>query len=805
MDEAEDLELSSSSFFIPGQQNGAEESTPTRRRVRKTRQSAVVLDFNALRRCIESSPQTPVVDPVAEPLQQRLTPSEAKPDEAVDPAAEPLQQQLTPSEAEDKARLMQRWYRLLQARPPRRVQILSDRQEELVWAMVLGHRVRLLLRCESIHRVRSAIREVLLVLAEVFSGGANPATSSASRSLSTFAAIQAMRSGRERLVLAERGVVAGSDRDLASSLLRQLSQNKAKLRELVFTHSRWRQLPSPGFLDLSRSIKLNQALSNQQRAALSGKTPPRPLAASASAAAAPTLTPTQTPNATPGSAGTGGGSARRSAAAVSHAASPAPGSAGSARKADPTTTASPPLASVVSANSSVLSRTPPRSLQELLDSAESEFLTAAAARASNNGASLDFAAAATAAQAAAIPTPTPPPPPLPPPCPASRGPQRGLGSRAHIQLEVLGADRLCAARKKQVPGGGTPDRKPGLRVTLLLPPVPVAVAASGAGAGAGAGKSGVGGGGSGVAVGPLSAVKKLSRDFTTATLHPRWDTTLHVPLPVPKSLLPTPELFVPASSPAKQRTPEVEAQGEAPLLADARAYTALLDWWAGGVLRVEVVDGERFNSEIFLGQADLLLSQFLLNSSMGGTIPLAKASASDRVTGNITLHAYLHLPELSANADPLRPQLASGASLVTPSVTHSPSLGAGAGEQGEAPAQPLRIAKSVRMSQPRHKTPSPSVSVLRAVSPVRTDSPSASASASAAAAGSSATEPSSPPPPPPPPPSSRLPSAVETARRVQISQCLDGLDEVAASTDALLGLINSKMRRPAGQPRTPSS
>lgn len=313
-------------------------------------------------------------------------------------------------------------------------------------------------------------------------------------------------------------------------------------------------------------------------------------------------------------------------------------------------------------------------------------------------------------------------------------PNRGGLQHAHVQLDILGADRLCSAQRK----AGSIDRKPCLRVTLLLP----AVTARGQGAGANA----------------LLVVKKISRDFTLSTLSPRWGCSMQLFLPCPRRLLPP-------------LPPDAETDGHA--LLDRQAYAALLDWWSGGMVKVEVVDGERFNTDIFLGETDLYLSQFRLGHIVG-TFPLNKQGPSDRVSGTISLCAYLHLPTVSALLDARG--LDDG---------ERPALDASPAEERDS----RRIAKSVRLSQSRHpKDASPAV----APSPQHDLLPPPRRVAEPILR-----------PPTPPPAAPLLNTILDAApeslsvsqkRRSQIASCLDGLDLVQASTDLLLGQINSKIR-----------
>ena len=660
-----ETQLRSSSFFIPGTLNElGDHATPTRRRVRKTRDSAIVLSFEAMRRCIESSP------PALEVPTQAISKNNGLQESAVR-RLQRMWRFLGKAKRESRgAGVIQRWYRRRSFLDKRRmlktqINFWTRRQSELVWSMVLGHRVRVLLRSEACRVAIASICDTCDVLYDVLVvfRGANQvpsvdmtllsAQSRAKRIKAALDCVVCMRISGMGKVLKERGLTS-RDGDLATSLIRQLSSNKARFRDLVFRPSRWRVLPAPGYLDLRKSLHINRAL------VVPPKTPPRSLR--------------------------GGGADNLST--------------------PPRNRVAPTGVAIGGASAVSLPPPPPQAAA-----------TTAAALASSSLA-------------------------VSPPCPPSRGPRRS-SPRAHVQLEVLCADRLSAARRRRAGStpddGDKPDRKPGLRVTLLLPPQPTA------------------------APGPLSAVKKLSRDFSDTTLCPRWDCTLQVPLPVPKSLIPPTDVLV-GSSDGQQQL-------------DAKAYAGLMDWWAGGILRIEVIDGERFNSDIFLGQQELFLSQFLLAPSICGTFQLSKQNSTDRVAGTITLNAYLHLPEISSliEASAMRPASTSGAEA---NETREPL---------QPPQPAFRIARSV-LTQSRNRTP-PSLSALRSCSPVKTDTAAVTVTTSAAL------EPSSPPPPPPPPPTSSRPvTAGEHERRRQITDCLTGLEAQLASLDALSGLINTKFQ-----------
>lgn len=80
---------------------------------------------------------------------------------------------------------------------------------------------------------------------------------------------------------------------------------------------------------------------------------------------------------------------------------------------------------------------------------------------------------------------------------------------------------------------------------------------------------------------------------------------------------------------------------------------ALLQWWSQGSILIEVFDGERFNTEIFMGHVELLLSGFMVaikkadDLEIKGSFQLCKSKPTDRVSGSVKLHAYLHVPSRS--------------------------------------------------------------------------------------------------------------------------------------------------------------
>jgi hypothetical protein len=204
---------------------------------------------------------------------------------------------------------------------------------------------------------------------------------------------------------------------------------------------------------------------------------------------------------------------------------------------------------------------------------------------------------------------------------------RRKGHYAHIQLDILGADNLIPACKRAVKGadGYIADRKPTLKISLFLP-----------------------------ANSSPTVHVELKRVFLhsvenccgKSTLNPRWDKSVYIPIPTPKSLYSKAACLYTAGNTCLNSCRE------------------LLNWWGRGVIKIEVLDTERFNTDIHLGEVNLLMSslsnpaassliQRLPESSpidtdcqlqISGTYPLVKDQGSSRVSGSVTLHAYMHIP-----------------------------------------------------------------------------------------------------------------------------------------------------------------
>ena len=202
------------------------------------------------------------------------------------------------------------------------------------------------------------------------------------------------------------------------------------------------------------------------------------------------------------------------------------------------------------------------------------------------------------------------------------------GPKAHIQLSVLGAENLMAANKSKAKIDPLkPDRRPSLKATLYLPKAQTSTMSH------------------------SPNVKDKEKKFHQCTLdappiptyNPVWTDSIYIPLPIPKALL-----------------PRVASPPTSDIVSD---YKALLSYWGQGHIQIEIIDTERFNEDINLGEITLLLSS-LCNTTfqkstsssssdpsvleVSGTYGLKKGKGSSRVSGSLSLRAYIHLPTISS-------------------------------------------------------------------------------------------------------------------------------------------------------------
>jgi hypothetical protein len=247
---------------------------------------------------------------------------------------------------------------------------------------------------------------------------------------------------------------------------------------------------------------------------------------------------------------------------------------------------------------------------------------------------------------------------------------------AHIQLYIAGADNLFPARRGSASRGSekvVADRKPGLQVSMYLP----SASAHGPTSSAKVPSSHQESSSPSSLSSPSPSVKRVyntRRDFAEATLNPQWRAAFTIPLPCYKCHMIQPidpintmeatrnnELMTPTSSTSSStRTQERSGNRIGDMKKNSAAVTdemaslqrckGLMDYWAGGYIVVKVVDGERFNEDIHLGEFTILMSSFFMPSNgrerleIGGAYPLTKPKCSHRVSGNIYLQAFVHLP-----------------------------------------------------------------------------------------------------------------------------------------------------------------
>lgn len=252
----------------------------------------------------------------------------------------------------------------------------------------------------------------------------------------------------------------------------------------------------------------------------------------------------------------------------------------------------------------------------------------------------------------------------------------------HIQLEIISGDKLIPAKKGALTKDSVPDRKPNLKITLFLPGHMTTSTSSA----------------SSTPSVPTtqSALKKIShvvRDFEEMTFFPVWNASFYLSLPMPRALLRSVFENVAgvmfASHPQSREDLEAISVCAQEVLAHEKeridsdpnlldhvypVYAVqlsdtqydiitryLLHHWAAGNVLIEVLDGERFNEDIFMGQSVLLLTSFLpsirklTELEIKGSYTLEKQRTTNRVSGSISLQAFWHAPEKAYLEEQLTP------------------------------------------------------------------------------------------------------------------------------------------------------
>jgi hypothetical protein len=142
----------------------------------------------------------------------------------------------------------------------------------------------------------------------------------------------------------------------------------------------------------------------------------------------------------------------------------------------------------------------------------------------------------------------------------------------------------------------------------------------------------------------FSQVFQTSKDYTTLTLNPKWNASFSMTLPFSKTVLRA------AIERHQINTDNLYSSSLSDHDYDV-VVKAMLQHWSSGIVEIEVFDGERFNEEIFMGKVNLLMTSFHLfikkfdDLEMKGNFQLDKYKATQRVSGSIYLHAFLHVPE----------------------------------------------------------------------------------------------------------------------------------------------------------------
>ena len=171
-------------------------------------------------------------------------------------------QKMAPQIAQFKRKVaivkLQRWWRsVVHFRSHNYLQSGSwdTTRADLVFALLLGYRVRKLMRSTKLVANIKAQQDVHRILSDICStvvrGEAN------ATSAETWEKFRVeLESHSVDLLLLHYPSLSHTDMILAKSMCRQLLSERQKLHALVFGGCRWRQFPVPGFWDLSEAMRL---------------------------------------------------------------------------------------------------------------------------------------------------------------------------------------------------------------------------------------------------------------------------------------------------------------------------------------------------------------------------------------------------------------------------------------------------------------------------------------------------------------------------------------------------------------------
>lgn len=495
----------------------------------------------------------------------------------------------------------------------------SLKMSDKMFGLLLGYRVRKIMKSTKVKSSLAAFKDIMKVLKDLVSSTAGLLDKDESKSCTNTIdeLINVINNGVERRKFP---LVLTADWVFIKSLLKQLNQQQQKVHRLVFEGSKWIPFPSPGFVSLSDAYK---RLCISQNALVKG-TPPRP---SISNETPPRPTPQ-----------------RREQNTFMTPPPPPPPIQHSERKTPNSLQSTPHR--IPTSESPQIQR--PRPLGEaldkkLLDFVETTnlegsdidplFLKSSLSRVKALSISMNQQKHEQARSSSADDRPlgssrmrrsqsldtsareidvTLKPEPV------SSSQRRS--TKGHIQLDVLSADKLMPAKR----GGGIgplPDRKPGMKISLFQL---------------------VNNGNNST---EMKRIHQTEKQYEQTTLNPRWGSSFYLFLPCPKQIF---QRFI-------DEIPDFLITIQDPMRKDEiyrRIRRELLDWWGAGSINITIVDGERFNDNVFLGETSLLLSSFLVpkagkdhTSDLGGSFPLNKINASDKVSGSVKIHAYLHMPE----------------------------------------------------------------------------------------------------------------------------------------------------------------
>jgi hypothetical protein len=255
---------------------------------RRMKGSAVVLNTDRLQKYIRKSERDSHAD--ASPKAEILGFKE-KYLQKMGKSTESIAKESEQHRKESSKRLVEWWRRLYRRRHDRYTMDgkWTLHQVNRTFAVLLGHRVRRLMRSAVIAQVVSAQKDIQAMLSEMSAAFDRNRLVEAGKNMPDWEMLVCAigTKGVDNLLL-EHPNISHSDLTLAASMCKQLFSERQKLSDLLFGGAFIRRYPPPGYWDLTPAVhRATAAQQEKNKRTLVGASPARKLSARKSAAETP--------------------------------------------------------------------------------------------------------------------------------------------------------------------------------------------------------------------------------------------------------------------------------------------------------------------------------------------------------------------------------------------------------------------------------------------------------------------------------------------------------------------------------------